>query len=84
MIENNEEITSFIISLLEEHGTLDVAESEFKRIIADDAEMRQRYRDWCHEYGSTERNGFRDYAQDYLADREEVWDIFNEYDDDSE
>ncbi len=81
-MENQNDITQFFISLLDSHGSIDVAESEFKRIIADDSELRQAYRDWCDENGSTERNGFYDFADDYLEGREAKWDVLDEYSDD--
>jgi len=80
----NIDITNFIKSLIEEHGSLDVAEAEFKRIVADDTELRNKYKEWCELNGTTERNGFSEFAEEYQSDSEEVWSVFDEYNDDSE
>ena len=55
MPNNMEDITGFFIEILNSNKTLDVADAEFKRVIADDDELRRQYREWCRENGSTER-----------------------------
>ena len=35
-----EDITDYFISLLQEHRSVDIAEAEFKRAIAEDDELR--------------------------------------------
>ena len=42
--------------------SIDMAESEFKRQLCDDPELRTVYRDWCSEEGTSEKNGFVDYC----------------------
>ena len=75
-----EDLTQLIISNLQEADSLDVAESEFKKLIGDDDELHRQYRDWCHEVGNTERRGFLDFCEEYLADREEMWDNLSDFD----
>ena len=58
-----------------------MAEAEFKRAIADDAELHALYREWCHENGSSERNGFLDYCDEYMESQDSKWDSLSEYDD---
>ena len=70
MYEDYEDITELFLAILHEADSLDVAESEFK------------YRDWCHEVGNSERNGFIDFCEEYLQDRDEVWDNLNDFDED--
>lgn len=77
-----EDIRDYFISLLEEHKSLDIAESEFKRAIAEDDKLRQQYRDWCHEVGSSEKNGFADFCHEYMAENDEVWESLSDYDED--
>ena len=69
-------------SFLSQYDSVDIAESEFKKAIHEDAELRALYREWCSEVGSTEKNGFFDYCQDYLDSQDDVWNSLNEYDDD--
>lgn len=75
------DITEFFISLIDTHRSIDVAEAEFKRIVADDADLQQQYKDWCDENGFSIRNGFSDFAEDYLEKCDSIWDSLNDYDD---
>ncbi len=84
MNENTKDITQFFISLIEAHGSLDVAEAEFKRIVADDNELQAQYSEWCEENSYSERRGFSDFCEEYLEGRESIWDVLNEYSDDRE
>lgn len=56
------------------------AEVEFKHAMDEDSELRQAYRDWCHETGSSFKNGFRDYCDEYIDDRNSVWDTLTDID----
>lgn len=76
------DIVSYMVQLLEDSRTIDVADAEFRRIMADDPLMRDAYREWCLENGYNPRTGFRDYAEEYLENRESVWDSLNDYDED--
>ncbi|MDO5395732.1 MAG: hypothetical protein Q4F07_07190 [Bacteroidales bacterium] len=75
------DITEFFISLIDTHRSIDVAEAEFKRIVADDDDLQQQYKDWCDENGFSIRNGFSDFAEDYLEKCDSIWDSLNDYDD---
>ncbi len=75
-----EDITDYFINLLNEHQSLDIAESEFKRAIAEDENLRAEYREWCQLEGNSEKNGFLDFCREYLDDRNEVWETLNDYD----
>lgn len=75
-----EDITEYFISLLHQHQSVDIAEAEFKRAIADDDELHDLYRQWCHQEGDSEKNGFVNFCRDYLDDRNEIWESLNDYD----
>lgn len=66
--------------LIINHKSIDIADSEFKKMIAEDNELRQLYKDWCHEVGSTERLGFRDFCNEYIENQESVWESLTDYD----
>ena len=83
-MENEDQFTQFIINLIEEHHGSDLAEAEFKRILADDTERRDQCREWCDERGYAMRNGFRDFADEYSAERDSIWDSLEDYDDNDE
>ena len=76
-----EEITEIIENIVDESPTLDDAEAEFKRMIAEDPDLRKRYREWCHEMGYVERNGFRNYGLEYLDGKNDIWNYLTDYDD---
>lgn len=75
------DIPTIIADLLADCGSLDIAEAEFRRMMLDDAEIRTAYRQWCDDNDTTDRRGFADYAEEYLRDRESVWDSLRDYDD---
>lgn len=72
--------TDLFHDLLQSCGSVDIAEAEFKRMIADSPELRAEYRRWCSEYGYTERRGFLDYAEEYLDEQNSKWDTLTDYD----
>ena len=76
----DKDITEYFVSLIESSGAIDVAEAEFKRIVADDNDLRELYRQWCAAMGTSERHGFADFATEYMENREEVWNSLNDYD----
>ena len=68
-------------SYLTQFKSVDIAESEFKKDLHTDPDMRRMYRQWCHEVGSSEKNGFTDYCDEYLRDQNSVWDTLSDYND---
>lgn len=80
-MENENTISKYIITLVSEYQDIELAEAEFKRIIADDTDMRKDYKDWCNERGYSVRNGFTDFADEYMQQRDSVWDALTDLDD---
>lgn len=76
-----ENLTDLFEQLLRDFGNVDLAEAEFKRMIADDEELHESYRQWCDETGHTERHGFLDFAAEYIENQNSVWDtLTDDYD----
>ncbi|MGM9851289.1 MAG: hypothetical protein ACI306_04015 [Muribaculaceae bacterium] len=75
-----EDLTDYFISVIKQSGSIDIAESEFKRAISDDDDLRAKYREWCHQVGSSEKRGFLDFCDEYLASQDSVWDTLSDYD----
>lgn len=73
-----------IITFLRTHGSIDIAEHEFKKSISEDADLKAEYKEWCDEAGYTERHGFREFAEEYLENIDSVWDSLSDYDEMSE
>lgn len=74
------DITDIFNHYLTQHQSVDIAERAFKHDLGEDAELREAYRQWCHEVGSSEKKGFSDYCEEYLARQDEVWDTLSDYD----
>ena len=79
-MEDAFDITEYFNSLISQTGSIDMAEAEFKRAIAEDNELHTIYREWCHENGSSERNGFLDFCDEYMEAQDSKWDSLNDYD----
>lgn len=73
-------ITEIFVEYLDNYGSVDIAESEFKKDIHENPDLKAAYRQWCSDEGSSEKNGFFDFAEQYLSDRNEVWDTLTDYD----
>lgn len=74
------DITELFDSLLTQHDSIDIAESEFKKLIAEDDDVKTAYKEWCEAVGSSEKRGFLDYADEYKESRDSVWDSLTDYD----
>ncbi len=79
-MEDAFDITEYFNSLISQTGSIDMAEAEFKRAIAEDNGLHTIYREWCHENGSSERNGFLDFCDEYMESQDSKWDSLNDYD----
>lgn len=67
-------------SILLQNRSIDVADSEFKKMLYDDDELRHAYKEWCEEEGYTEKNGFVEYCHEYFDQEESKWDsLQNDY-----
>lgn len=64
--------------VLQGSRSLDMAESEFKRLLLDDPEIKQAYKSWCAEQGTTEKYGFVDYCSQRFDEEESCWDMLED------
>lgn len=74
------EITTIFESIIVQAGALDIAISDFKKMIADDPEFLVLYKEWCEENGTSEKYGFIEYAEEFIESQEEKWDSLTDYD----
>ena len=61
MIDIEERFTAII----DEAPGIDIAESNFKQSLIDDPELRKAYREYCREQGTSEKNGFIEFCEQY-------------------
>lgn len=74
------DITSFFTQLIEQSKSLDIAEAEFKRLVAEDDELHAEYAEWCQSIGTTEKHGFREFCEEYMESQDDIWDQLKDYD----
>lgn len=75
-----EDITTFFSNLIEQSKSLDIAEAEFKRLLAEDNVLHEAYAEWCQSIGTTERHGFREYCEEYMESQDNIWEQLRDYD----
>ncbi len=75
-----EDITQFFAQLIEQSKSIDIAEAEFKRLLAEDSELRDEYSEWCQSRGTSERHGFREYCEEFMESQDNIWDHLRDYD----
>ncbi len=75
-----EEMTDLFVHIINQTDSLDMAESEFRRMLVDEPELRRRYREYCREAGSSERNGFKDFCDEYMEEQDNVWNSLSDFD----
>ncbi|MDE5568908.1 MAG: hypothetical protein K2I89_01545 [Muribaculaceae bacterium] len=74
------DLSEFFIDLLMQHRSIDIAESEFRRMMDDDEELRMDYKEWCEERDYTEKHGFKEFCEEYLESQDSIWESLNDYD----
>lgn len=74
------DITEVFNHYLDQYDSIDIAEAEFKKNLHEDSRLRDKYREWCHNVGSTEKSGFIDYAEEYVENQNDVWNSLNDFD----
>ena len=75
-----ESMTDLFINIINQTDSLDMAESEFRRMLVDEPELRRQYKQYCREVGSSERNGFKDFCEEYMEEQDNVWNSLSDFD----
>ncbi len=73
-------LSQFFRDLLMQHRSIEIAQSEFRRMMEDDEELRNDYKEWCEERGYKEKHGFADFCEEYLESEGSIWESLNDYD----
>lgn len=76
----HEEIVEIFNDYINSYPSVDIAESEFKKNIHENPELRAIYREWCESVGSTEKRGFFDYCDEYMESQDSIWETLSDYD----
>lgn len=72
------DILEIFESVWQQQTVSDLAESEFKRMLVDDPELRRQYREWCREQGLSEKLGFLTYCRERSEENESRWEPLEE------
>ena len=64
-------------NVIKHNRSVDMADSEFKRLLLDDNEIRKAYKEWCEHEGYTEKKGFIEYCHSVFDEEENKWDVLN-------
>lgn len=75
-----EEMHDLFVHIINQTDSLDMAESEFRHLLVDDPELRRQYREYCREMGTSERNGFKDFCEDFMQEQDNVWNSLSDFD----
>lgn len=74
------DITEIFDRYIGQYSSIDIANSEFKKDLHEDQQLREAYKEWCHNVGSSEKNGFIDYAEEYMESQNDVWNNLSDFD----
>ncbi|MDE5688615.1 MAG: hypothetical protein K2I18_08335 [Paramuribaculum sp.] len=74
------DITEIFDRYISQYSSIDIANSEFKKDLHEYSQLREAYKEWCHNVGSSEKNGFIDYAEEYLESQNDVWNNLSDFD----
>lgn len=74
-----DDISILIQDLLSQFGSIDIAESEFKRRINEDSTLKSEYKEWCESMDYRERDAFIQYCHEYLESNESIFDTLSDY-----
>lgn len=77
-------ISELLRSLLDEYSSVDMAESEFKRMLNEDDNLKADYKVWCEDLGYSPKTGYEEYIEEIFESQDSIWDILDEYDDSNE
>lgn len=80
MPQDYTELLAIFDNLFQQNRSLDVADSEFRKILCDDPDLRKQYKNWCREMGYTDRKGFIEYGYEYFDNEESRWDVLENID----
>ena len=67
-------------SPISQHRSIDVAESEFRKLLYEDELLKHNYRQWCRKEGFSERKGFIEYGHSFIDEEESRWDVLRDPD----
>ncbi|MCM1021541.1 MAG: hypothetical protein NC343_05015 [Muribaculum sp.] len=74
------DITEFFHNLLSQYGSIDIANAELKKLLAEDDTLAEEYSEWCASVGSSEKMGFLDFCEELLDNQQSIYDNLSDFD----
>lgn len=75
-----DEITEIFLAIINQSPSIDIAESEFRRRLIDEPELRKQYKSYCEDEGVSERRGFLEFCENYIESQNEMWNSLDDFD----
>ncbi len=72
------DIAEILRSLLDRHSRASEAEQQFARMLDDDEQLKNDYREWCEEQDIDFKTGYRDFLDELIESRDSIWENLNE------
>lgn len=67
------DITEILRTLLDQHSQVTIVDREFERMLANDEDLKQDYKDWCEENGYELKSGYQEYLDELIESRDSLW-----------
>ena len=77
------DIEELLRSLIDQHRSIDIVESEFKRILNEDKTIKDDYTAWCEEEGYSYRKGYHEFIQQFFDSENSIWNSFIQFEDEN-
>lgn len=77
------DIEDLLRSLIEQHRSIDIVESEFKRLLNEDPTIKDDYSIWCEESGYSYKKGYHEFIQQIFDSEDSIWDTFIQFEDEN-
>ncbi len=77
------DIEELLRSLIDQHRSIDIVESEFKRMLNEDNNLKDDYIAWCEDEGYSYRSGYHEFIQQMFDSENSIWDTFIQFEDEN-
>ncbi len=73
------DISDILRELFDRYGNTSELSEEFQRMLADDGQMMDEYKEWCEVQGYKVSHGYQDYIEELVEMQDSIWDNYKEY-----
>ncbi|MBR3101988.1 MAG: hypothetical protein IKH19_09570 [Muribaculaceae bacterium] len=73
------DISEILQELLDRYSNTSQLDREFNRMLQEDEDMQEDYREWCDVHGYSTTSGYRDYIDEFVESQDSIWDNYKEF-----